>query len=146
MTQRKNARCLYGPGMQFLKWGTAVGVLVFVILFPTMARAQGTTSQVNGTVTDGTGAIVIGASIDISNVDTGLAYHAVSNNLGVYHIPDLPPGNYTMDVTKSGFATQHIQTFKLVVGQLLEQNTALAVGQAVQTVSVNSAALLLDTE
>jgi len=51
-----------------------------------------------------------------------------------------------MDVTKTGFATQHIQPFTLIVGQLFQQNITLAVGQTEQTVSVSAAALLLNTE
>jgi len=109
-------------------------------------RAQSTTSQVSGTVADSTGAIVIGASVKIENTATGLVYHSTTDNLGAYHVTDLPPGSYTMDVTKAGFATQHIEPFTLVVGQLFQENIALAVGQAVQTVSVNAAGLLLDTE
>jgi Carboxypeptidase regulatory-like domain len=109
-------------------------------------HSQATTSQVNGTVTDTTGAIVIGANVTLTNPATGLTYHAVSDNLGAYHITDLPPGSYTMEVTKAGFATQHIQPFTLIVGQLFQQNIALAIGQTEQTVSVDAAALLLNTE
>jgi Carboxypeptidase regulatory-like domain len=120
--------------------------LVALVFCTLTGRAQTTTSQVNGTVTDSTGAIMIGASITITNTATGLAYHSITDNLGAYHVTDLPPGSYTMDVTKAGFATERIQPFTLIVGQLFSQNITLAVGQAVQTVSVNAAALLLNTE
>ena len=105
-----------------------------------------TTSQINGTVTDKTSAVVPGASIVITNSATGIEYRMVTDSLGSYHVTDLPPGTYTMEVTKTGFATQHIQPFTLVVGQLFQQNIALAVGHAEQTVSVSAAALLLNTE
>jgi hypothetical protein len=111
------------------------------------ARGQNNvSSQVNGTVTDASGALVVGASVSITNVATGVAYHAQTDNLGSYHVTDLPPGTYTMDVTKSGFAEQRIQPFTLIVGQLFQENIALAVGQTQQTVSVNAANLLLNTE
>jgi hypothetical protein len=125
---------------------TFVMMLAITISCSVMGGAQSTTSQVSGTVTDGTGAIVIGASVQIDNTATGLAYRSITDSLGAYHVTDLPPGSYTMDVTKAGFASQHIQPFTLVVGQLFQQNISLAVGQTVQTVSVNAAALLLDTE
>ncbi|MGA2807551.1 MAG: carboxypeptidase regulatory-like domain-containing protein [Terracidiphilus sp.] len=125
----------------------AVAVTLVVILVFSMAgRAQGTTSQVNGTVTDSTGAIVIGANITIANTATGLVYRATSDSLGAYHVTELLPGSYTMDVSKSGFATQHLQPFTLIVGQLFQQNITLSVGQTTQTVSVSAAALLLNTE
>jgi len=120
--------------------------LAVILSASVLGRAQGTTSQVSGTVTDSTGAIVIGASATMTNTATGLVYRATTDGLGAYHITNLPPGAYTMDVTKAGFATQHIQAFTLVVGQLFQQNMSLAVGQTVQTVSVTAAALLLDTE
>ena len=124
----------------------AVSLAVAIISSPSLGYAQVTTGQVNGVVTDSSGAIVIGASVTISNTATGIVYHAITDSLGAYHITNLPPGSYTMDVAKTGFATQHIQAFTLIVGQLFQQNIALAVGQAEQTVQVNSAALLLDTE
>jgi hypothetical protein len=122
-------------------------LLVFFLLSPLCARAQNiVSSQVNGTVADSSGALVVGASVSATNTGTGLVYRAETDNSGTYHITELPPGNYTMQVTKTGFATQRIQPFTLVVGQTFQENISLAVGQAEQTVAVNAAALLLNTE
>ncbi|MFZ0631798.1 MAG: TonB-dependent receptor [Acidobacteriaceae bacterium] len=111
------------------------------------ARAQNiVSSQVNGTVTDASGALVVGAGVSVTNVATGVVYHAQTDNLGSYHVTDLPPGTYTMDVFKSGFTRQRVQPFALIVGQLFQDNITLAVGQTEQTVSVNAADLLLNTE
>jgi hypothetical protein len=123
-----------------------VVTLAVIISSSIIGRAQGTESQVNGTVADSSGAIVIGASVTIANTATGLVYHAITDSLGTYHITTLPPGSYTMDVTRAGFATQHVQAFTLIVGQQFQQNITLAVGQTTQTVSVSAAALLLNTE
>ncbi|MGA8161041.1 MAG: TonB-dependent receptor, partial [Acidobacteriaceae bacterium] len=101
---------------------------------------------VNGTVTDASGALVVGAGVSVTNVATGVVYHAQTDNLGSYHVTDLPPGTYTMDVFKSGFTRQRVQPFALIVGQLFQDNITLAVGQTEQTVSVNAADLLLNTE
>jgi hypothetical protein len=141
--QVKSWQSLLGEQMRKV---TFVVTLAVIISSSMIGRAQSTTSQVNGTVTDSTGAIVIGASVTMANTATGLVYHAMTDSLGAYHITNLPPGSYTMDVTKAGFSTQHVQAFTLVVDQQFQQNIALAVGQAVQTVSVSAAALLLDTE
>lgn len=123
------------------------GALVIVLSSPICGRAQSiTTSQINGTVADNTGAVVPGATVTVTNSATGVTYHMVTDGMGAYHVTDLLPGTYTMDVAKTGFETEHIQAFTLIVGQLFQQNIALAVGQAVQTVSVNAAALLLNTE
>ena len=125
---------------------TFLVTLAVIILCSVAGRAQGTTGAVNGTVTDSTGAVVVGASISVLNTATSIAYHTTSDNLGSYHVTQLPPGTYTMEVVKAGFETQRIQPFKLFVDQQFQQSIALAVGTTIQTVSVSSAALLLDTE
>jgi hypothetical protein len=107
----------------------AASLAVVIISSPSLGYAQVTTGQVNGTVTDSTGAIVIGASVAITNTATGIVYRAMTDSLGAYHVANLPPGSYTMEVAKTAFATQHIQAFTLIVGQLFQQNIALAVGQ-----------------
>jgi Carboxypeptidase regulatory-like domain len=109
-------------------------------------NAQSTTSAVNGTVTDSTGAVVTGANITVTNSATGVAYSATSDNLGSYHITQLPPGTYTLTVTKTGFETKNISSFNLFVDQQFQQNLALAVGQATESVSVSADALLIDTQ
>lgn len=127
-----------------LAFGAAL-ILMLSISFS--ARAQNiVSSQVNGTVTDASGALVVGASVSVTNIATGVVYPAQTDNLGSYHVTDLPPGTYKMDVFKSGFARQRVQPFTLIVGQLFQDNITLTIGQAEQTVSVNAADLLLNTE
>lgn len=125
---------------------TFLVTLAVIILCSVAGRAQSTTSAVNGTVTDSTGAVVVGASVSVLNTATSIAYHTTSDSLGSYHVTQLPPGSYTMEVVKAGFETQKIQPFKLFVDQQFQQSITLSVGTTVQTVSVSSAALLLDTE
>src|SRR3984957_20718162 len=122
-------------------------VALATFLFSSMfSRAQSTTSAVNGTVTDATGAIVVAADVQVTNSATGVVYSATSDNLGAYHVTQLPPGTYTMSITKTGFQTQNIQPFKLVVDQQFSQNIVLAVGQTTESISVSADALLIDTQ
>src|ERR1700728_2337872 len=143
ISKLKPGPSLLGGYVHLMALWTAIAM---VLSNPICSRTQGTASQVNGTVMDGSGAIIVGATVTVTNSATGVAYHAATDNLGAYHVTDLPPGTYTMEVSKSGFATQHIRIFTLIVDQLFRQNITLAVGQAEQTVSVSAAALLLDTE
>src|ERR1700733_6974271 len=130
-----------------MKAVTCAVTLALLGLCSATGRAQTTTSsQINGAVTDSSGALVIGAIVTVTNSATGVVYHAVTDNLGAYHVTDLLPGTYTMEVAKNGFATQRITGITLIVGQLFQQNLTLAVGQAQQTVAVSAAALLLNTE
>jgi hypothetical protein len=108
--------------------------------------AQITTSAVSGTVADSAGAVVVGASISVVNTATGVEYRAITDDQGAFHVAQLPPGSYTLEVKKAGFETQKTQAFKLFVDQQFQQNISLAVGQTTQTVSVTAASLLLDTQ
>jgi outer membrane receptor protein involved in Fe transport len=133
-------------GARQMKSVTFVVALAIFLFSSMFGRAQSTTSAVNGTVTDATGAIVIGADILVNNAATGVVYSATSDNLGAYHVTQLPPGTYTMTISKTGFQTQNIQPFKLVVDQQFSQNIVLAVGQTTESISVSSDALLIDTQ
>ena len=130
----------------FKRTSVIVTILAIALYFADLCPAQSTTSAVSGTVTDSTGAVVIGASVTVVNTATGVTYRTTTDNLGAYRVTQLPPGSYTMEVARSGFQTQNLQPFKLFVDQQLQQNIALAVGAATQTVQVSEAALLLDTE
>jgi hypothetical protein len=124
---------------------TFVVTLAAIILSSVVGRAQTTASAVNGTVTDSSGAIIVGAGISVVNTATGVVYHTTTDDQGSYHVRLLPPGSYTLEVAKTGFETQKTQPFTLLVDQQLQQNIALAVGELTQTISVSAAALLLGT-
>src|ERR1019366_7071763 len=136
---------LIGGQMNRAMYAFAVALAV-ITLGSVAGRAQGTTGEISGTVTDGTGAVVVGAGVQVVNTATGVAYNTTTDSMGSYHVTQLPPGSYTMEVARTGFATQNLKAFRLFLDQHLQQNITLAVGQAVQTVSVSAAALLLDTE
>jgi hypothetical protein len=76
--------------------GITVTALVMFFFSCVLSLAQSTTSAVNGTVTDATGAIVVGANITVTNVATGVTYSATSDSIGAFHVTQLPPGRYTM--------------------------------------------------
>src|SRR5215213_5700239 len=65
--------------------------------------AQGTTGQISGTVTDQTGAIGQGASVAVTNQETGLSRATTTTGDGIYSFQQLPPGRYKVEVTASGF-------------------------------------------
>ena len=68
--------------------------------------AQGPTARVEGIVTDGTGAVLPGATVTATNVGTNATRVDVTNEKGAYTITALPVGNYTVQVDLSGFRTQ----------------------------------------
>ena len=124
--------------------GSCVAFLMLFLSVPVVS-AQ-TTSGISGAVTDSTGAAVAGAIITVTNVATGVQAHTTTDSSGSYHITQLPPSSYSMEVISPGFSTQKLQPFQLLVAQQSQQNVTLAIGTDVQTVSVSAASLLIDTD
>ena len=67
------------------------------------ALAQGTTSRVAGTVTDDSGAIIPGATVTLTNEQTGVSFETVSNATGAYTFEAVQVGVYTISVQLQGF-------------------------------------------
>src|SRR5882672_2488706 len=74
-------------------------------------------AQLNGTVQDTNGAVLVKASITLRGVDTNQVYTASANDAGFYLIPSLPPGKYELTATYSGFAKYTQTGIVLTVGQ-----------------------------
>jgi hypothetical protein len=104
------------------------------------ARAQTTTAQVSGQVTDSTGAAVPQARITITNVDTNESRNIETSGAGSYVVPLLPPGNYKLTVEKQGFQTSEFPGLILEVNQTLAVDVVLKVGSVSQSVTVEAQA------
>src|SRR5512134_392059 len=76
---------------------------IFLILSIMSIFGQVNTSAILGTVTDPTGAVIPGATVVVTNVETGVASRAVTDNLGNYAARFLPPGRYRVDAESAGF-------------------------------------------
>ncbi len=77
---------------------------------------------------------------------TGVELHDVTDASGAYHFTQLSPASYTMQIVSTGFQTQNLTPFPLLVAQQSTQNITLAVGQETQTVSVSDSSLLIETD
>jgi hypothetical protein len=108
--------------------------------------AQEVTATISGTVTDASGAAVVGATITAKSVERGISYTGTSNDAGLYRITQLPVGNYDLRVEKVGFQTALFPTFTLVLNQVARFDVELKVGQVSQTIEVTGAAPVLKTE
>src|SRR6266540_1072649 len=97
-----------------------LGLVVFlaaVFCAPGSAWAQGATSQtLSGTVVDASGAVIPGADVSAKHIGTGVVSTAVSNSEGLFSIPSLPIGAYTVTVTLQGFKTVVINDVVLTSG------------------------------
>jgi hypothetical protein len=126
----------------------ALGCLALVVLIcgANAAFAQDVTATITGTVTDPSGATVVGANVTAKSVDRGITYTAVTNDSGIYRLAQLPVGNYDLRVEKSGFQASLYPAITLVLNQVARIDVELKVGQVSQTVEVTGAAPVLKTE
>ena len=118
--------------------------LIFLAL--TSTTAWGQTAQIAGTISDVSGARVPEAQVTAREVDTGAQRKVASNAEGYYTVPLLPPGNYTVTVSKEGFSPVTHSGITLAVGDNATIDIKLTVGAVAQSVSVTSVAPLVDTQ
>ena len=79
-------------------------VALFALMIPAHAWAQVSTGTVTGTVKDGQGGVVPGATVTLTNERQGTVLApAVTSSTGDYVFPNVPTGTYTLEVTMTGF-------------------------------------------
>src|SRR5471032_1853476 len=93
------------------------------------AYGQGvSTSSLSGTIVDSSGGVIPGADVNAKNADTGVEYHTVSDDKGVYQLPAMPPGKYTVTVSLMGFKKDVIPNVVLNIGMQASLRATLEVG------------------
>src|SRR5579863_10105747 len=97
-------------------------------VFSVSSFAQSFQAQITGVVKDQSDAIVPAAQLTAKNVATGVLYSAVSNDVGLYRFPNLPPAQYTLSCTHPGFKRFEQGPVTLQVNQVLEVNVLLTPG------------------
>ncbi len=120
--------------------------LAILICGANATYAQEVTATIAGTVTDPSGAAVVGATVTAKSVERGTTFVATTNDTGSYRIPQLSVGNYDLRVEKPGFQTALYPAFTLVLNQVARIDVELKVGQVSQTIEVTGAAPILKTE
>jgi outer membrane receptor protein involved in Fe transport len=123
----------------------ALFIAIILQLSPTRALGQGATGALNGAVTDPTSAVIPGAKVTLKNLDTQVSQEAVTNSAGRYVFVAIPPGRYTIEVTKEGFKVSTTSEFTLAVNQTLTQDVQLFVGTATQQVTVQTTEASVET-
>jgi hypothetical protein len=123
-----------------------VALLAILALFTSFATAQSLLSgDITGVVTDPSGAAVPGAKVALKSLDTGATQTATTSSEGAFRFSLLKPGRYSVSVTGSGFQTTE-RNVEVAVGQVVQANIALTLGQSTQTIEVAEAAPLLNPE
>ncbi len=99
---------------------------------------QSTTAQITGLVTDATGASVPGAAVVAINTATNVEYPTETNVAGVYVLPNILPGPYTVTVSIQGFKTQVRTDLAVRVADRLGINFVLEPGEIRTTVEITA--------
>src|SRR5687767_4981203 len=121
-----------------------VASAVLLVLTAAPAWAQLSTAELNGRVTDSSGAVLPGVTVTATRTATGLERTAVTDGEGVYLLTNLPPGPYRLEISLQGFRG-YVQTgLVLTVGATPTVNAVLELGSLEETVTVEGAAPLVD--
>ena len=120
--------------------GFAVFVLTAAAAFP---QSLGV---IQGVVGDDSGAVIPGASVNVVNVATGVENATQTNEVGLYTVPGLNPGEYRVTAVAEGFAPTERTGLRLEVGQTARVDFRLTVGSVTEVVEVSAAAQLIQSE
>jgi hypothetical protein len=119
-------------------------ILVMLLTLP-YALAQETTAGLQGVVKDPSGAVIANATVEISGPALLGSKKTTTDGSGQYRFAALPPGQYTMTVSATGFRTSKQTDIALSAGRLPILDVLLEVGQLSETVTVSADAVILDT-
>ena len=134
----------------------ALLAVLAVLMAPGSARAQTATGVILGRITDGSGGVVVGASVAVTNEATGFRCTAASMPSGSYECLLLPPGRYRVEASAPGFKTgiragvavevegRTRADFRLEIGDVTEYVTVIGAGAGVQADS-SAMGTLVDT-
>jgi hypothetical protein len=104
------------------------------------------TSSLSGTIVDTSGGVIPGADVSAKNAATGVEYRTVSDDKGVYQLPSLPPGTYTVTVSLMGFKKDVIPNVVLNVASQATLKATLEVGGLEEVVTVTGGADIVQTQ
>lgn len=124
-----------------------IAAAVFALLLPLhFVQAQTVRGGLAGTVSDASGAVISGATIEAKNEGTGDISRAVSSSGGTYRFPELPLGRYTVTVAATGFSNGVFTGVLVQIQQITALDITLNPGGVSQTVTVSADTPSLQTE
>ncbi len=119
-------------------------LLSLAILFTSLSFAQVDRATLSGTITDPSDAQIAAATVAVESAATGLRRETITSATGAYQLPALPPGTYTISISKAGFNTARFARVTLTVGQSRTLDAQLSLGAVATTVEVSAETTPLD--
>jgi hypothetical protein len=124
---------------------TTFGTLIFLLVMAFSSFGQ-TTGTITGTVTDSSGAVIVGARVTAQNKDSGEHRETTTNGAGTYAFPFLVPGEYAIEVSNAGFSTVVLKARLSVTEHMAVDALLQPSGVANQIKVSDSAGPMLQTE
>lgn len=131
VTMKRQKR--FGSALRFTLNGFLLSLLLCL-----GAIAQTGTSSVRGTVTDQQGNAIAGATVTLTSTDTGVTRTQTTNESGTYVFDLIPPGQYRIEATASGFKKKLVTEVRALVAKPSEVPVTLEVGDVAETVTVTA--------
>jgi Carboxypeptidase regulatory-like domain/TonB-dependent Receptor Plug Domain len=123
-----------------------VVVFAALLLLPSISLAQSVvTGGISGVVTDPSGSVIVGATVNLKDNATGETQTATTGSTGIYQFTLLKPGTYVVSATQSGFK-QTTESVDVLLGQIATANLKMELGSGAVTVEVTGQGALLQTE
>lgn len=122
------------------------GLALVIFLSFKPAHGQAVSGTITGLVTDQTGSIIPGAAVTITEVNKGISYSAVTNELGYYTVARIPPGVYQIKIEAPGFKAFLRENVLLSVDTTVRVDATLTVGEVTEVITVSGAPPLLKTD
>ncbi len=120
--------------------------LIFAVFFAfAAANAQTFRGGINGTITDQSGAVVAGATVEAVDSATGVSHKTISSSAGAFVFQDMALGTYSVKVTANGFKDSVVKDVPVTAGVIYTLPVKLSVEAAGETIEVAASGLVLDT-
>src|SRR5262245_29573477 len=101
--------------------------LLLILVIPLFAQTP--SGEISGVVYDPNGSVVVGVKVTLSNAATNAVREVVTNESGLYAIPAIPPGVYTLKVEKTGFRAIERKNIEVLVGSANRIDLNLELGE-----------------
>lgn len=118
--------------------------LVGVVTIP--AWGDVSTASLRGTISDSTGGVLVGATVNARNLDTGVSRSTTTNEVGVFQLLDLQAGHYQVDASQNQFTTAELKDVVLRVGDQVRIDLNLSPATRREVVEVTEPVPLTQTE
>lgn len=126
--------------------GCIASFLFLAFIMPSASDSwAGVGGSVSGTVKDASNAVVPGATVEATNVDTGVQQQVATNDQGFYSFPDLPVGRYNISIEKAGFKPYRRTGIAIDANSSVIVDAAVEIGEQAQAVTVKESAVHAET-